>query len=133
MSPSTLHRSGNAFLVLVSAALLLLSFSTYADNDMLSYDDYLLDEQEKNQRMLNAMWLEEGMDENASRPENREALHQLTKGMVKKTWAALVKRDKSFDTFTPIVDGHFVSSSGGASYDVKLTSSVFKVSFDYSF
>lgn len=133
MALSLLHRASNALLALVSVALLIVSVSAHADNDMLTYDDYLLDEQETNQRMLNALWMEEGMDENASRPENREALHQLTKGLIKKTWAAVVKRDKSFDAYTPVVSGHFASSSGGANYDVRLSSSVIKFSLDYSF
>ena len=133
MSIALLHRVSNALIVLVSVNLLVVSFGSYADSDILADNDYLLDQHEINQRTLNVMWLEQGMEEVPSYHESNEALHELTQGVLKKYWAAVVSNNRSYDRYTPIVNGHFSSSSNETNYDFRLTSNIIKFSIDYSF
>jgi hypothetical protein len=83
--------------------------------------------------MLNAMWLEQGMEEKPDYALNRDALHLLTKGLLKKSWAALVHKNQSYERYTPVVSGHFAPGDSHTSYDVRVNWSNVKLTFNYSF
>jgi hypothetical protein len=133
MSISLLHRISSGASVLVCIGLLLASSGAYSDNSLLSENEYLLDQSEINQRTLNAVWLERGMEETPSYYESSEAVQKLAQGVLKKYWASLAKSNQSYERYTPVVNGHFSSSGNDADYNVYLNGSTIKLSIAYSF
>jgi hypothetical protein len=128
-----LHRTDNALSALIGAAILIISFGAHSDGITATDNDYLLDEAETNQRMLNTMWLEQGIKEKPIYYENNIALQKLAQGVLKKYWAALVKSDERYDRYTPVVSGHFSSNHNSTDYDVNLTGTTIKFRLAYSF
>jgi len=130
------HSTGTALLALVCATLLVVSLAAHSDvaaDNILTGDDYLLDQHETNQRMLNALWLEQGMQEKSHYTESTEAVQQVAQVVLKKYWATLVKSDQRYDHYTPIVDGHFASHLNDTNYDIRLSGSIIKFSVKHTF
>lgn len=129
------HPANHALTALLAAVVLIFSCSAHSDLAAASDDNYLLDETETNQRLLNSLWLEQGMNEEPNYYESDEALQKLVQGVIKKYWAALVKKDTSYAPYTPLVGGHF---SSGSSYnstdlDIKLSGDTIRFRLGYSF
>ena len=98
-----------------------------------SGDQYPLDEQQICQRLMNAQWLEQGSREDADNPEGGEALRLLAKGALKSGWQALVRKDPSFNTYTPVVEGRLAVQQGGGDLDLRLTGNGLKLRYSYAF
>jgi len=159
MLRSLLHHQSSALLGLVSLAAMVFSLEVYADKgsnlasarvmvmnvgalsseDLMSNADHLgtannpLDESELNQRLMHSQWLEAGMTEAADYREGDDALEELAENAIKHYWDALVERDKSYDLYTPVVEGNFSASRGGADYGVRLSGNTLKFRVEYTF
>lgn len=93
-----------------------------------------LDEVEMGQRQMNAQWLEQSSVEESDLYEGYDAVEELAENALKQYWKTLVARDHSFDIYTPVVEGRFITSnSAGADFDVRLSGDTLKLRVEYDF
>jgi len=159
MLRSLLHYQSSTLLGLVGLAALALATRVYADNtpfqtspriavmnvgtlsseELLADAAYLnlasnpLDEAEMSQSLMHAQWLEAGLVESQEYVEGSDALEELAENAIKHYWDALVERDKSYDLYTPVVEGSFTTSSNGADFGVRLSGDTLKIRVKYAF
>lgn len=155
MLRSLLHYPGSTLLAL----LVTFSLEVYADNDpalasaritvmnvgALSSEELMadanhlslannpLDEAEMSQRQMHSQWLEAGMAEAPDYREGNDALEELAENAIKHYWDTLVERDKSYNLYTPVVEGNFNASRSGADFGVRLSGNTLKLKVEYAF
>ncbi len=139
MSGSLLQHQHHALFTLLGIAIFLVSFGAYSDSrslpgSSLSDNEEWLERYETDQQTMNVMWMEQGMRETSTYYESNAALKVLAKSALKKYWQVLVHKNQTYDRYTPVVSGHFSSSTtGGADFDLSLTGNTVKLHMDYSF
>jgi len=133
MLRSILYHPGNILLTLISITILSVSFGAHSDTNSLVRGDHLLEPYEINQEQMNAAWLEQGMVEKPNLYESHAALQELAENAFKKYWLSLVRKDQRYETFSPVVNGHWATTQSSTHYDLGFAGNTVKFRVAYSF